>query len=490
MDKPKSISVKVVFIPTSENKNRGYIQVRTIANRKAKRKSLGIVINKNHWDFKKQRVLSSLRNEYKRYNQVIEDALDEIYNNNKQIEYLHKPNKNVIDYWQTHNQNTINAGTKANRKATYNKFKIFLLEKNLINLTFEQINPQLVESYALFLMKQLSKRSVNTYLGYFKSVVNKAIREEIVAYKVHPFLNYKRLTNKNKKTRALTIKQLQILMNISLPPKQIYYRDMFCFQILAGGLRVRDLLLLKWENFIINDHGIYLKYVQVKTRKELTPKLPYKALSFLNIILNDKYPRGMISVKSCLDMLNSQLKLMEKLISESKYSEYNASTLSEFEHYDIDERKTYILENIQQFEADKLTLEQNIKMYTEDLLYEYGEILKYIIKNEPKEYVFKLMKGINVPLNNTDEKIKNKIQGKVGIYNYHLDKISRKCDLPKITSHHARHSYAQLMVDSNVSLFLIMQSLGHSGLDITQKYLNSLDNTQLDAISGIISDNF
>lgn len=47
--------------------------------------------------------------------------------------------------------------------------------------------------------------------------------------------------------------------------------------------------------------------------------------------------------------------------------------------------------------------------------------------------------------------------------------------------HVARHSFASVLKKSGVSVALISEALGHTDLKTTQIYLDSFENTQIDA---------
>lgn len=482
-------TTNVECITKRESKKDGFLRIRITTDRKHKYKNLGINILKSHWDKDNQRVLPSNKM-YKLFNEKIIASLEDLERANYNIQALNVGNTIITEYWEKHNKTTTNVGTLGNRRANLAKFKSFLKDENIEALKFSDLTPHIVELYENFLTKQLAKRSVNTYLGYFKSVVNKAIKHQIVSYRVFPFINHTRLTNPNKKARALTMPQIKQLIGISLTPRNDYYRQMFLFQILGGGLRVRDLIFLRWENIEINEGGIYLHYTQSKTNKEIKTKLSYKALEPLTSILHDLAPNQTQTVVHCLEMLNSQIALKEIRKSDNKYSNYKNENVKEYTHYDLAEKRNYSLDEINKSQLQAITLDQNIKMYLQDLNYEYTILLNYIIKEYSNDYIFKLMKGIITPKNNTDSKIKNKIQGKISIYNYHLNKICKLMEIPTFTSHTARHTFAQVLVNSNTNLFYIQQFLGHSSLGVTQNYIRSLDNTQLDEVSDTLAKHF
>ena len=58
-------------------------------------------------------------------------------------------------------------------------------------------------------------------------------------------------------------------------------------------------------------------------------------------------------------------------------------------------------------------------------------------------------------------------------YNYYLKKIKTdlKLDIDNISSHTFRHSFTNFMIEEGLGVYEISQSLSHSGVVITQKYL-------------------
>ena len=66
-----------------------------------------------------------------------------------------------------------------------------------------------------------------------------------------------------------------------------------------------------------------------------------------------------------------------------------------------------------------------------------------------------------------------------------LHKIGEKLGIPiDLTTYVARHSYATVLKRSGVSTAIISESLGHSSEKVTQIYLDSFENTQIDEASG------
>ena len=66
--------------------------------------------------------------------------------------------------------------------------------------------------------------------------------------------------------------------------------------------------------------------------------------------------------------------------------------------------------------------------------------------------------------------------------NKYLKKIGEYLDISlKLTSYVARHSFATILKNSGVNISLISEMLGHTDLKTTQIYLDSFENTQMEA---------
>jgi integrase/recombinase XerD len=78
-------------------------------------------------------------------------------------------------------------------------------------------------------------------------------------------------------------------------------------------------------------------------------------------------------------------------------------------------------------------------------------------------------------------KLKNKISSQNAIVNKNLKEIAKLAGIEKIISFHiARHSFADIARTKGANLYAISKSLGHSNLNITEKYLNSMDQDSVD----------
>lgn len=72
--------------------------------------------------------------------------------------------------------------------------------------------------------------------------------------------------------------------------------------------------------------------------------------------------------------------------------------------------------------------------------------------------------------------------------NKYLKKIGEYLDISlKLTSYVARHSFATVLKRSGVNTSIISEAMGHSSERVTQIYLDSFENTQIDeAMSNLL----
>lgn len=106
-------------------------------------------------------------------------------------------------------------------------------------------------------------------------------------------------------------------------------------------------------------------------------------------------------------------------------------------------------------------------------------IEKYRKENAlPEDYIFPIL---DRKVHKTETQIRDKVRKANKAANKALHKIEDKLGLPiELTTYVARHSFATVLKHSGVSTSIISESLGHSSEKVTQIYLDSFDNEQID----------
>jgi integrase len=115
-------------------------------------------------------------------------------------------------------------------------------------------------------------------MKFIRQVFNSAFKEDLIEYHQNPFLKYHIKPEKTERS-YLTEQELEQIQNLSLPERSRLelHRDMFVFAAYAGGLRVSDVLQLKWKNF----DGTHVHLSIKKTSQQISIKLPVIAIQIL-----------------------------------------------------------------------------------------------------------------------------------------------------------------------------------------------------------------
>ena len=100
-------------------------------------------------------------------------------------------------------------------------------------------------------------------------------------------------------------------------------------------------------------------------------------------------------------------------------------------------------------------------------------------KSNSNDYVFPIF---NIKAHSTGQQKANRIHKTIAKVNLCLKKIATIANInANLTTYVARHSYATVLKNSGVNVALIGETLGHSDLKTTQIYLDSFENSQIDA---------
>lgn len=114
-----------------------------------------------------------------------------------------------------------------------------------------------------------------------------------------------------------------------------------------------------------------------------------------------------------------------------------------------------------------------IKLPIQDKAFEI--VLKY--KQQDNPYLFPILSTFH----KTDIQRANRVNKVLAIINKGLKNIGEELNLPiDLTTYVARHTYATVLKRSGVNTSIISESLGHSSEKVTQIYLDSFENSQID----------
>lgn len=337
-------TVKVVLYKYRSNKNGEFpLYLRIIKDRKPKYITLGIDLDPKHWDEDKSRVKKSYPNSQRVNNFIaqkvaeteavaLEMEADNKYTSPKKIKeaVMGKSSESFLKYFEAHVaelEKSAKMGSHDKALAVLYKLRTFLKKKDLL---FDEITVQFLKTYEKYLKNDLGN-SVNTIysnLKIFRKLINDAINEDIIPYEKNPFHKFKLKTEKTEKV-FLTEDELTAIEDLELVPGTMRYhhRNIYILAAYTGGLRISDILQLRWENF---DGERFLVNTQ-KTSSVVSIKLPAKSLEIVKLYEKaDKKPKDYIFpfLGNEVDSSNPK-KLFDAISSHTAYTNKDLKVIGE-----------------------------------------------------------------------------------------------------------------------------------------------------------------
>lgn len=287
-------SVTIVHRKDKLNKeNKAPIHFRLIKNRRVEYIASGVAVQPHFWDKANRQVKKGFSN-YARINAMLAQRFAEIQAvaleqetdapktiTSRKIKQLvfggsEVPFFSFADDYIEGYRIAGKFGTYDRYKAVIAKLKKYQGEKPL---AFSQITATYLTKYDRYL-KEVLKNSINTVNSNFKvirRIFSAAFEQDLIELSANPFFKYKLKTEKTSKP-FLTEAELEKLEELQLPDTKLHRaRNLFVWACYAGGLRVSDLLLLKWNNY----DGTYINFTIRKTNQQHRIKLPNKAIAIL-----------------------------------------------------------------------------------------------------------------------------------------------------------------------------------------------------------------
>lgn len=148
-----------------------------------------------------------------------------------------------------------------------NKLEAFLKENKKTDLPFAELSPALLSKFKSYLHtlhnvrepeKMLHPNTIALNLRIFKTIVNKAVKEGLIKPEKNPFLSFENKTIKTTKEK-LTDEELERIKNLELEEGSRIWdaRNIFLFSFYCAGIRIGDLLQLRWMNTTPEGRLIY-----------------------------------------------------------------------------------------------------------------------------------------------------------------------------------------------------------------------------------------
>jgi len=207
---------------------------------------------------------------------------NELYKNQEldALNTVKKKNAKVIPFFEAQRDKQQKPNTRKAWNNSINHFRKYAGE----GITFKQIDIDYCKEFRDYLLTQVNSYSTSTYFSIFKRMLNIATEKGIfIVSPAHQIKNVKPETRRDflSLEELKTLKSFDYIDGHDKPQPEILNAFLFaCFT----GLRLSDIINLKWENIIDEDH-IDLRII--KTNRFLNMKMPHTAKEIIDQQRND-----------------------------------------------------------------------------------------------------------------------------------------------------------------------------------------------------------
>ncbi len=295
-------SIKILLWKHDKKKDGTYaIAIRITKNRKTRYIFTGQYLLEKDWDSVKSQVKKSHPNS-KRLNNLLLKKLSEAHSvaldieandNQTTVKTIKKKivNDKGLDFFSVSKLylGNVEKRKKFNqKKSDEGRLKIFKAFLKREELAFGDLNVTLLNKFQNHLLyeKNRSERTVVNYMILIRTIYNLAISEAIIGREFYPFGKDKvQIKIPESEKIGLNAKEIQLLENAeNITLVQQHAVNIWLFSFYFAGIRVGDVLKLKWSDF--KDNRLY--YRMGKNKKLVSLKVPEKAQTLLEKYQEEK----------------------------------------------------------------------------------------------------------------------------------------------------------------------------------------------------------
>ena len=262
-------SIKVLLYTSKKLSNGEHpVMLRITKNRKSKYISTGFKCSKDLWDsktnFPKKKHPLYVEAKLLISSKIIEAEkyVYELENENKNSSALEIKNKLkkaknnnplFFDYVDLIIERLIQSGDIGNSRVYKDARRTLLQFTKNQTIHFSEIDITFLNKFEEHL-KSCNKglSSISLYLRTLRSILNKAIKENVCSEKYYPFKHFKMSKYNNIKTekRAITKEEILKIKNIDLTELQhlVDAKNIFMFSYYCRGMNFIDIAFLKWKD--------------------------------------------------------------------------------------------------------------------------------------------------------------------------------------------------------------------------------------------------
>lgn len=392
------------------------------------------------------------------------------------LEYF-RYRKNLKD-----NFSTINTYSSAERM-----LELYLESIGQSDIEFEEIDNDFPTNMHKFCAKEgLQNSTIRFYCQVYAAIFNAAFENEVYIGK-NPFSKGKPLVSPKPKT---ILSDDDVLKILEIKSNQSYFLEsrMFLFAMFGNGMRSSDMMLMKFGSI----KREYLEYHQQKTEEPMKINYSEKVILVLMDIFGLMGKRVKIERDSKI-----QIQLKDK-VEFIPYREARRMMLDRIAFNEVDkDYENYFGYKIKSTDLFSKTVIDELRRVQRNINAECKVIIyKYVIQQNPKDLVFaEFMKtDLFADYDNKFALVMNEDQFKTyksryTAYNAKLKRLAKiyKLGVENMTTHVARYTLTNILLDMGMNVNDIRVALGHKSLSTTGKYIAKGFNFKK---SDVLSDEF
>lgn len=283
--------LKVILKKVNSSDEKGYLRISVRENNKTSLKSIPLLpIEQKYWNPTKQVVKSTFA-DYRRYNKIIEETIENLKSNKNLKEDGIKTNLLFLETCgKIIDSDYAKYSTKKryiNSIKSFSQFIKYKFKKDDIQIS--SLTPELFEHFASFRKNQ--DNGGDNDIKYTISIIKSFIRKMDKRYEINLPNNFYNkiisIKSVEKKKKILSIDNFQKILNSSQLENNKYEnaRQIFLFSVFSNGLRFSDTATLRYCDFEVSNFNgkMEIRFIKTmrKTRKQINTLVNFKSILIL-----------------------------------------------------------------------------------------------------------------------------------------------------------------------------------------------------------------
>ena len=500
-------SIKPILWSRKDKNGLYPVKIRVTTDRKSQYFPLKFSVKKSEWSKAKSRVKTTHKN-HSKLNNLIEAELHRHQGTEAKPNQRISEDTNVLALIES----MIKTQTQGDKLNTPKRFRTLYrhLEAHMghLDLHFYEVDREFVLEFRSYLETNVtgrglanrpSKSTVSKYLKTFRTVVNEASNRGLFHHK-NPFVQdvipkIKGSAEKNTLSGAIMYQLGDIHpVDSSRISKGMYDSlNVFLFAFWSQGLRVGDVLQMRYSNLVGNAFVFEMQKTGKKIKIPLThvnlfrflPYLPNGPITEYSVFSTPKsqwtpagesiamwYGYYLEARAALMTEKKRELEQMWTSVTQSdprpwrlkKWSVHSSEFQNRFDEVSTKGMNEFIIPD----------LIKEVAKYEDLILYSAMDLIQDIARDDmlKNTFIFPHLRGLE---NASQIERSKKISSSTAIINKNLKRIADYLGIPPFTTHMSRHTFTTLAKGAGYDLSDIRIHLGHNSITTTQNYYHSLD---------------